>query len=85
MKGDSVPMETVERNLGPQPVGDVLAGLSLSSHDLVAAAPGSGITHKMVARAIKGRRLTRHSQEIVRRAIAAASGRDIRIGDLFNY
>lgn len=76
---------TVERNMGVQPISSVMDGLSLTAHDLVAAAPGSGITHKMVARAAKGRRLTRHSQEIVRNALERASNRPFDLADLFNY
>ena len=49
--------EKIERNLGPQPISGLLAELNLKPHDLVAASTQQ-LTHKMVSRACKGRRLT---------------------------
>lgn len=47
----------IERNLGEQPVARIMQEHNLKAHDLVAASPVE-MTHKMVARACKGRRLT---------------------------
>ncbi len=71
-------------NLGPQPVGRLLEELGLSHHDVVAAS-AEQITHKMVAKAAKGRRLTRNVQGKVLRAVNAASGRSFALSDLFTY
>ncbi len=74
----------IERDLGAQPIAGLLAALGLERHDLVAASTEQ-ITHKMVARACKGRRLTPNIQAKIRRALHAASGRDYPLAELFNY
>lgn len=76
-------MET-ERNLGPQPIGPVMEQLGLKPHDLVAAATDQ-ITHKMVQRAVKGRRLTDNTKRKVIAALKAAAEREFAVSDLFNY
>lgn len=48
---------TLERNLGVQPLDAILLELGIGNHDLVAKC-GEGLTHKAVQRARKGRRLT---------------------------
>jgi hypothetical protein len=73
-----------ERNLGEQPIARVLAEAGLKPHDLVKASPVP-MTHKMVARACKGRRLTSNTQAIVLNALQAATGKTFRLSDLFNY
>ena len=73
-----------ERNLGPQPLAAAMERLGLSPHDLVAASP-SPITHKMVARAAKGRRVTRHTAELVLAALNAAANSSYGLGDIFGY
>lgn len=73
-----------ERNLGAQPIEAILAELELKSHDLVVASKES-LTHKMVSRGCKGRRLTKNVQLKVRNALNLAAGKSYRIGDLFNY
>jgi len=77
-------MTSPERNLGPQPIAHVLAELKLSPHALVEASTEQ-ITHKMVSRAIKGRRLTRNTKDKVTRALNAASGKNYTANELFNY
>jgi len=77
-------------DLGPQPLAGLLQRLGLSPHDLVAAS-GEQLTHKMVARGAKGRRLTRNTMEKLLRALNKAAARDERppatyaLADLFNY
>jgi hypothetical protein len=73
-----------ERNLGEQPVARLMREHGLKAHDLVAASPEQ-ITHKMVARACKGRRLTLNTQSKVLRALNRATGKNFTLGDLFNY
>ncbi len=76
--------DAVERNLGPQPIAKLLETLGLKPHDLVAASTDQ-ITHKMVSRACKGRRLTANVQAKVLRALNGAAGKDHQLSDLFNY
>lgn len=76
--------EDAERNLGEQPIAKIMAELGLRSQDLVAASTQQ-ITHKMVARACKGRRLTPNVQIKIRNALNAATEGCYALGDLFNY
>jgi hypothetical protein len=75
----------IERNLGPQPIGDIMAKLNLKPHDLVAALPSQQLTHKMVARACKGRKLTDKSKAKVLNALNLAAKKNYALSDLFNY
>lgn len=74
----------MERNLGAQPLAELLRVHELKAHDLVAAS-AEQITHKMIARGCKGRRLTENVQEKLLRAINAATRKDYALSDLFNY
>jgi hypothetical protein len=74
----------IERNLGEQPIARLMQELGLKPHDLVAASTEQ-ITHKMVSRACKGRRLTPHVQTKLLNAVNRASGRTYVVSDLFNY
>jgi hypothetical protein len=77
-------MTEIERNLGEQPVAAIMDQHGLSAHDLVAASTEQ-ITHKMVNRACKGRRLTVNVQVKICNALNKASGGSYRKDDLFNY
>jgi hypothetical protein len=72
------------RDLGEQPIAGLLAKLGLERHDLVAASTEQ-ITHKMVARACKGRRLTPNVQRKILNALNRATGGTYVLPDLFNY
>jgi hypothetical protein len=61
-----------------------MAKLNLKPHDLVAASTQQ-LTHKMVSRAAKGRRLTINAQTKVLNALNAATGKNYSLRDLFNY
>ena len=74
----------IERNLGEQPIAALLVRHGLKAQDLVVAS-GEQITHKMVARACKGRRLTVNVQGKLLRALNKATGQPFAMGDLFNY
>lgn len=76
--------EEIERNLGPQPIADLLTALELKAPDLVAAS-SKQLTHKMVARACKGRRLTPNVKLKLLEALNAASGKSFDLQQLFNY
>jgi len=79
----SFPMQ-IERNLGLQPIAAILEGHALRHHDLVASS-SEQITHKMVARACKGRRLTSNVKVKLRDALNGATGSEYTISDLFTY
>ncbi|MBQ6246611.1 MAG: hypothetical protein IJK04_07080 [Kiritimatiellae bacterium] len=76
--------DELERNLGPQPIAEIMERHGLSAHDLVMASEVP-MTHKMVARAVKGRRLTRNTQTIVCNALNRAASAAYTLTDLFNY
>lgn len=77
-------LDSIERNLGEQPIIHVMDELGLTPHDLVTASE-TPITHKLIARAVKGRRLTAHSMELVRKALSKAAGKEFTRDQLFNY
>jgi hypothetical protein len=74
------------RNLGPQPIATVMETRGLEAKDLVAASTEQ-ITHKMVQRACKGRRLSPHVMTKVVNALNAAAKAEHQYtyADLFNY
>ena len=74
----------IERNLGEQPIARIMREHNLKPHDLVAISSVE-MTHKMVSRACKGRRLTLNTQTKVLDALNRATGRDYSLHDLFNY
>jgi hypothetical protein len=76
--------DEIERNLGPQPIGGILEEKGLRAQDLVAASTEQ-ITHKMVSRAVKGRRLTPNTQAKVLNALQAATGETFELRQLFDY
>lgn len=77
-------MDDVVRNLGEQPIARLMAERGLKAKDLVAIS-SEPITHKMVSRACKGRRLTRHVQFKVIHAFNKAAGTNLSLKDLFTY
>lgn len=76
--------DDIERTMGPQPIADLMEQFQLKPHDLVAASTEQ-LTHKMVARAMKGRRLTINTRGIVQRAMNRATGKIWPQSQLFNY
>ena len=76
--------ENIERDLGTQPIAKIMAEHGLKSHDLVAASTEQ-ITHKMVSRAQKGRRLTPKVQRKILNALNTASEKNYSLSDIFNY
>ena len=76
--------EAIERNLGEQPIARIMAEAGLEPSDLVKASPVQ-MTHKMVSRACKGRRLTPNTRKIVLNALQAAMGKRFAMTDLFTY
>jgi hypothetical protein len=81
---DRSPADAHTRDLGEQPLARRMSERGLEPRDLVAASTEQ-LTHKMVTRAMKGRRLTRNTMEKVVRAwnLASSSKHDRR--ELFDY
>ncbi len=74
----------IPRNLGHQPIVDIMAAHNLKPHDLVAASTEQ-ITHKMISRACKGRRLTPNTQSKILNALNSATSSQYSLKDLFTY
>ena len=74
----------LERELGEQPLGQIMKDLELKPHDMVAASTEQ-LTHKMVSRGVKGRRLTRNVQMKILDALNKASKKDFTLKQLFTY
>jgi hypothetical protein len=77
-------MRDEQREYGPQPIAELLAKHDLKAHDLVAASTEQ-ITHKMVARACKGRKLSRRVQLKLVGALNAATEENYTLQDCFTY
>lgn len=73
-----------ENDLGLQPIARLMEEHNLKPHDLVSSSTEQ-ITHKMVNRAMKGRRLTLNIQLKITRALNKAAGKKYLLNDLFNY
>jgi Ni,Fe-hydrogenase maturation factor len=73
-----------QRDYGPQPIAALMEKHNLKAHDLVAASTEQ-ITHKMVARACKGRKLSRHVQFKLVNALNAAAQENYTLKDCFTY
>lgn len=58
-------------DMGVQPLDALLEADGMDNHTLVAAAAGTGLTHKVVQKARKGRQLTARAQ---RKVLAALNG-----------
>jgi hypothetical protein len=78
------PKGELERNLGEQPIAALLAKHNFKSADLVTAS-SMQLTHKMVSRACRGRRLTSKTRLKVHQAINALVDTPLSMKDLFNY
>jgi hypothetical protein len=74
----------MERDLGEQPIAKIMAERGLKPNDLVSNSKEQ-LTHKMVARAARGRRLTPHVQAKILNAINNAAKEHYSLKDLFDY
>ena len=73
-----------ERNLGEQPIAQLMRQHGLEPRHLVAVSTEQ-LNHKMVARACKGRRLTPNVKGKVLRALSRVLEAELRTSDLFDY
>ena len=74
----------IENDLGLQPVAGLMTEHGLKPNDLVRNSTEQ-LTHKMVSRAVKGRRLTPNIQHKIINALNKAAGKEYEFKDLFNY
>ncbi|MCP4650157.1 MAG: hypothetical protein GY853_08790 [PVC group bacterium] len=74
----------IKRDLGEQPIAGIIVEHELKPNDLVANSTEQ-ITHKMISRAVKGRRLTPNVKSKILRALNQATGKEYKLKDLFNY
>lgn len=72
------------RELGEQPLARLMNAHGLAPHDLVAASTEQ-LTHKMVSRAMKGRRLTANTMGKVQRAWRKVAPEGLGESVLFDY
>lgn len=71
---------------GVQPLDGLMTSLGLSNHDLVAAAGVNELTHKVVTKGRRGRKLTMRAQEKIVAALnVKAAGRTFKREDCFSY
>jgi hypothetical protein len=73
-----------ENDFGQQPIAGLMKEHGLKPNDLVSNSIEQ-LTHKMVSRAAKGRRLTPSVQHKVLNAMKKATGKQYELKDLFNY
>ncbi len=76
--------KNIERDLGEQPIAGIILEHDLKANDLVSNS-SEQISHKMVSRAVKGRRLTAHVQIKILNALNNATKKSYSLKDLFNY
>ena len=74
----------IENDLGLQQLSGLMAEHGLKPNDLVRNSTEQ-LTHKMVSRAVKGRRLTPRTQHKIMNALNKAAGKEYELKDLFNY
>ena len=74
----------IDRNLGEQPITKIMHKHNLQVHDLVGNSIEQ-ITHKMVTRACKGRRLTPNVKSKILNALNNSSTVKYSMKDLFLY
>ncbi|MCU0666732.1 MAG: hypothetical protein MUF05_06535 [Candidatus Omnitrophica bacterium] len=76
--------DDIKRDLGEQPIAKIMFEHGFKPSDLVSNSTDQ-LTHKMVSRAVKGRRLTPNTKKKVLNALNKATCKQYRIDDLFNY
>ena len=74
----------VGNDFGIQPITRLMIEHGLKPNDLVRNSTEQ-LTHKMVNRAAKGRRLTLHIQRKVMNALNKATGKKYKLKDIFSY
>ena len=75
-----------QRDMGVQPLDQVLTDLGISNPEVVTASTEQ-LTHKQVQKGRKGRRISENIQNKICRALngAVSGDKQFKVGDLFNY
>ncbi len=77
------------REHGVQPLDALLTQHGVSNHELMAVRPDLFLTHKQIAKARRGRQITRRMQlkvlEAVNSRMAPMLEKELKVGELFNY
>lgn len=76
--------DNIKYDLGPQPIAKLMFNHGFKPNDLVNNS-AEQLTHKMVSRAVRGRRLTPNIKRRVLNALNKAAGIQYQLKDLFNY
>jgi len=76
--------DNIGHDFGLQPLAGLMTKHGLKPNDLVSMSCEQ-LTHKMVSRAVKGRRLTPKIQHKIMKALNKVSGEEYSLKDLFNY
>ena len=80
------PSVTMDMEAGVQPLDRLMTAHGVSNHDLVAAAGPNLLTHKVVAKGRRGRRLTLRAQDKIVAALnARLGGRPLTREECFSY
>lgn len=74
----------IKNDLGLQPIAGLMTEHGLKPNDLVRNSTEQ-LTHKMISRAVKGRRLTPSIQHKIMNALNKAAGKEYKLKDIFNY
>ena len=74
----------IKRDLGEQPIARLMIEHGFKPNDLVSNS-SEQLTHKMVNRAVKGRRLNLKIQYRLLNALNKAAAKQYALEDLFNY
>jgi hypothetical protein len=74
----------IKRDFGEQPISKIMVEHGFKSHDLITNSTEQ-ITHKMVSRGVKGRRLNLKVQYRILNALNKVTGKQYLLKDLFNY
>ena len=74
----------IPRDFGEQPIAKIMAEHGFKPHDLVSNSTEQ-VTHKMVTRALSGRRLNLKIQYRLLNALNKAAAKLYALKDLFNY
>lgn len=77
-------IQNTKNDLGLQPIAGLMSEHGLKPNDLVRNSTAQ-LTHKMVSRALKGRRLTPKIKHKIITALNKAAGEKYRSEDLFSY
>ncbi len=80
------PMETLDerREYGLQPIATILGERQITNHQVVEASTEQ-LTHKMMAKACRGRYLSSKVRQKILRAVNKVTGEQFKLSDLFTY